>query len=91
MDGKGFSELNFYMDMKNLIPIFTTFLVIFRRILFLIYEIGWLQFSDGSRKSLSNNNFILRGCSLRNTKYVYGVVSYTGHSTKIMLNSVNSR
>ena len=91
MDGKGFSELNFYMDMKNLIPIFTTFQVIFRKILFLIYEIGWVELPGGYKEALSNNNFILRGCSLRNTRYVYGVVSYTGHWTKIMMNSVNSR
>lgn len=37
------------------------------------------------------NNFILRGCSLRNTKYIYGLVSYTGHDTKLLLNSVNAR
>ena len=46
---------------------------------------------DGDLVSLDNKNFILRGCSLRNTKWVYGVVSYTGHYTKIMLNSTNSR
>lgn len=30
---------------------------------------------------------LLRGCSLQNTDYVYGIVVYTGHETKIMLNS----
>lgn len=24
------------------------------------------------------NNFVLRGCSLRNTNYIYGLVAYTG-------------
>ncbi|CAK7896779.1 phospholipid-transporting ATPase Dnf1p [[Candida] anglica] len=33
------------------------------------------------------NNILLRGCSLRNTKWVIGVVAYTGDDTKIMLNS----
>ena len=30
---------------------------------------------------------MLRGCILRNTKWIYGVVIYTGHETKIMLNA----
>jgi len=33
--------------------------------------------------SISNNNILLRGCSLKNTKYVYGLVCNTGHETKI--------
>jgi phospholipid-transporting ATPase len=37
------------------------------------------------------NNFLLRGSSLRNTEFIYGIVVYTGHSTKIMLNSLNAR
>lgn len=36
-------------------------------------------------------NFVLRGCSLQNTKWIIGVVAYTGHDSKIMLNSVKSR
>jgi len=38
-----------------------------------------------------NANFVLRGCSLRNTEWIYGLVAYTGHQTKIMLNSVNAK
>lgn len=34
---------------------------------------------------------LLRGSSLRNTEYVYGIVVFTGHETKIMKNSVKSR
>ncbi|KMP02866.1 P-type ATPase [Coccidioides immitis RMSCC 2394] len=33
------------------------------------------------------NNMLLRGCSLRNTEWVLGVVVFTGLQTKIMLNS----
>lgn len=40
---------------------------------------------------MNNNNIILRGCSLKNTEYIYGMVIYTGHHTKIMLNSVASK
>lgn len=36
-------------------------------------------------------NFLLRGSSLRNTDWVYGVVSYTGHDTRIMRNSTSAR
>jgi len=40
---------------------------------------------------LDNSNFVLRGCSLRNTHYIIGIISYTGHETKIMLNSTKAR
>ncbi|CAK9435324.1 uncharacterized protein LODBEIA_P57110 [Lodderomyces beijingensis] len=33
------------------------------------------------------NNLLLRGCSLRNTKWVIGIVVFTGDDTKIMLNA----
>ena len=33
------------------------------------------------------NNVLLRGCSLRNTEWVLGVVIYTGQQTKIMMNA----
>ncbi|CAD8067999.1 unnamed protein product [Paramecium sonneborni] len=40
---------------------------------------------------LDEVNFILRGCSLRNTHWIYGLVVYTGFDTKIMLNSTKAR
>ncbi|EGR28204.1 phospholipid-translocating p-type flippase family protein, putative [Ichthyophthirius multifiliis] len=40
---------------------------------------------------LESHNFILRGCTLKQTEFIIGVVVYTGHQTKIMLNSVKSR
>lgn len=46
---------------------------------------------NGEKVSCDNQNFVLRGCSLRNTKYAYGLVCYNGHDTKIMLNSVKAR
>ncbi|ANB12538.1 aminophospholipid-translocating P4-type ATPase DNF1 [Sugiyamaella lignohabitans] len=36
---------------------------------------------------ISINNVLLRGCSLRNTEWVIGVVIFTGVETKIMLNA----
>lgn len=40
---------------------------------------------------LGADNTILRGCSLRNTEYVYGVVIFSGHDTKIMMNSMAAK
>jgi phospholipid-translocating ATPase len=36
---------------------------------------------------ISINNLLLRGCQLRNTEWVLGVVVFTGEETKIMINS----
>jgi phospholipid-transporting ATPase len=33
------------------------------------------------------NQVLLRGAQLRNTSWIYGVVVFTGHETKLMLNS----
>ena len=33
------------------------------------------------------NNLLLRGCTLRNTDWIVGIVAFTGEETKIMLNS----
>ncbi|KAH0786412.1 phospholipid-translocating P-type ATPase, flippase family protein [Histomonas meleagridis] len=40
---------------------------------------------------LDNQQTILRGCVIRNTKYVVGVVVYTGRESKIMMNSSSVR
>jgi len=39
---------------------------------------------------LSNDNVALRGMSLRNTEHVTGIVAYTGHDSKIQMNSADS-
>ena len=41
--------------------------------------------------SLNADNVLLRGMSVRNTEYVHGVVIFTGHDTKVMKNSANSK
>jgi len=46
---------------------------------------------DGKKISLSYENFLLRGSSLRQTEYVIGVATFTGHGTRIMKNSVGAR
>jgi phospholipid-transporting ATPase len=37
------------------------------------------------------DQMLLRGSSLRNTDWIYGVVVFTGHETKIMKNSIKSK
>ncbi|KAF2913552.1 phospholipid-transporting ATPase 3 isoform X1 [Oryza sativa Japonica Group] len=44
---------------------------------------------DKQTMPLSPNQVLLRGCSLRNTEYIVGVVIFTGHETKVMMNSMN--
>ena len=41
--------------------------------------------------NIENNQFLLRGASLRNTSWIVGVVAYTGNETKIMMNAEGSR
>ena len=40
---------------------------------------------------LDINNFILRGCSLKQTSYVHAAIVYVGHDTKIMKNSISAK
>jgi magnesium-transporting ATPase (P-type) len=40
---------------------------------------------------LNVDMLLLRGSSLKNTEWVYGVAVYTGHETKIMKNNTGSK
>lgn len=40
---------------------------------------------------LGPENILLRGCSLRNTDFVYGVCVFTGHDSKLMKNSASAK
>ncbi|KAI7896450.1 uncharacterized protein EV154DRAFT_492260 [Mucor mucedo] len=43
---------------------------------------------DGTKKlPLDPGKLLLRGAQLRNTSWIYGLVVFTGHETKLMLNS----
>jgi len=46
---------------------------------------------DGKPLPLSDEQLLLRGSSLRNTEWIYGVVVYSGHESKIMMNSCKSK
>jgi phospholipid-transporting ATPase len=43
--------------------------------------------SVSNQLSIGPENLLLRGSSVRNTDYVYGVVVFAGHETKVMMNS----
>ncbi|QSL66579.1 hypothetical protein MERGE_000961 [Pneumocystis wakefieldiae] len=56
--------------------------------------IRWTQFVDenleeqrGFSEQASIQNTLFRGCQLKNTKWVIGIVIFTGEETKIMLNA----
>ncbi|XP_039003611.1 phospholipid-transporting ATPase 3-like isoform X2 [Hibiscus syriacus] len=44
---------------------------------------------DNQTLPLSPNQILLRGCSLKNTCFIVGAVIFTGHETKVMMNSMN--
>ncbi|EGG24874.1 P-type ATPase [Cavenderia fasciculata] len=45
---------------------------------------------SGETLPLSCEQLLIRGTQLMNTKYIYGVVVYTGHDTKYMLNTMST-
>ena len=56
-----------------------------------IYSFEGTLESTQEKFTLTYSNFLLRGSSLRNTEWILGVVAYTGHETRIMMNSTRTR
>lgn len=52
---------------------------------------GIMKLRNGISAPLCADNFLLRGSQLRNCPYVFGLATYTGHETKSMKNSAQSR
>ncbi|KAJ3408052.1 hypothetical protein HDU80_007046 [Chytriomyces hyalinus] len=50
------------------------------------YE-GTITFLGGKTVPLDPAQLLLRGAMLRNTKWIYGIVVFTGHETKLMRNA----
>jgi magnesium-transporting ATPase (P-type) len=46
-----------------------------------------IRFAGGEWEFLGLNQLLLRGCVLKNTDYAIGIAIYTGHESKVMLNS----
>nr|KAF6266994.1 hypothetical protein mPipKuh1_008600 [Pipistrellus kuhlii] len=52
---------------------------------------GCVTHSDGRKAGLHRENLLLRGCTVRNTEAVVGIVVYAGHETKALLNRSGPR
>lgn len=57
----------------------------------MIYQFQGIFNSEIGAVPLTAEQFLLRGSSLKNTDWIVGVVVYTGHESKIMLNSSRSK
>ncbi|KAL5460352.1 hypothetical protein EMCRGX_G033797 [Ephydatia muelleri] len=56
-----------------------------------LYEFsGNITIQNDRPEPLSANQILLRGAQLRNTDWIYGLVIYTGHDTKLMRNSTKA-
>eukprot|EP00002_Diphylleia_rotans_P013474 TRINITY_DN2635_c0_g3_i2.p1 TRINITY_DN2635_c0_g3~~TRINITY_DN2635_c0_g3_i2.p1 ORF type:complete len:1173 (-),score=203.43 TRINITY_DN2635_c0_g3_i2:256-3774(-) len=47
--------------------------------------------NDTDTYALENKQVALRGCRIKNTEWVDGIVVFTGHDTKLMMNSIISK
>ncbi|XP_073918139.1 phospholipid-transporting ATPase VA isoform X3 [Castor canadensis] len=52
---------------------------------------GCIIHNNGKKSGLHKENLLLRGCTIRNTEAVVGIVVYAGHETKALLNNSGPR
>ncbi|TKR68360.1 hypothetical protein L596_024351 [Steinernema carpocapsae] len=52
---------------------------------------GNMHYEDGEKDRITKANVMLRGCQVRNTSYVIGVVLYAGMETKAMLSNGHAK
>ncbi|XP_077656278.1 phospholipid-transporting ATPase VA [Urocitellus parryii] len=52
---------------------------------------GCIIHNNGKKAGLYKENLLLRGCTIRNTEAVVGIVIYAGHETKALLNNSGPR
>lgn len=51
---------------------------------------GQLRMKNDQVVGLGEEQILLRGSSLRNTAHIWGIAVYTGHDSKVMMNSSKS-
>lgn len=56
-----------------------------------LYTFDGFMIVEGQSVPIDPKNILLRGSNLRNTGSIFGVVIFTGHFTKIMMNSVKAK
>ena len=57
-----------------------------------IYEIdGIINYSENDKTPFEIRNTAIRGARLKNTKFIYGIILYTGKDTKIMMNIIKEK
>lgn len=56
-----------------------------------LYTFDGFMTVDNDSIPIETKHILLRGSNLRNTQNIYGVVVFTGHCTKIMMNSEKSK
>ncbi|XP_015879082.2 probable phospholipid-transporting ATPase 8 [Ziziphus jujuba] len=54
-----------------------------------LYSFVGTLYYDGTQYPLSLQQILLRDSKLKNTEYIYGVVVFTGHDTKVMQNATD--
>ncbi|KAJ4831513.1 putative phospholipid-transporting ATPase 8 [Turnera subulata] len=54
-----------------------------------LYSFVGTLYYNGNQYPLSPQQILLRDSKLKNTEYIYGVVVFTGHDTKVMQNAVD--
>ena len=52
---------------------------------------GFKEFQDNKLISINNDQLLLKGALLKNTAWAIGIVVFTGHKTKLLLNSKPGR
>ncbi|XP_065668922.1 phospholipid-transporting ATPase VA isoform X2 [Hydra vulgaris] len=52
---------------------------------------GSILYKNGKETGVDGNHLLLRGCVVKNTASVIGLVLYAGHDTKVMLNNSSPR
>ncbi|XP_025085934.1 probable phospholipid-transporting ATPase VA isoform X2 [Pomacea canaliculata] len=78
-------------NMENFDPRWFTYTVTVDEPNTSIYNFKGYVEKDGEKIPLNSSNLLLRGCMIKNTDFIEGLVLYAGHETKAMLNNRGPR